>query len=98
MVRFNFSREGWDGTLFSDFDVRKDSMTGPGWFIYGYDKNKFGVNLKTGKGNYVQVCGYVRKRKARNYNGKVRCGWRTKRDAQAALSKLLAERPELKGV
>lgn len=89
----NFSREGYDGTLFTDFHVRRDHA-GPGWFIFGRDKAKYGVNAK-GEGNYVMLCGYRREGTARNYNGRVRIGWKTKREAQAALDAHLANYPWL---
>jgi hypothetical protein len=90
----NFSREGYDGTLFADFHVRQSSSDGPGWFIFGRDKNKYGVNVE-GRGCYVLLCGFVRCGRARNYNGEVRIGWRTKREAQAALDAHLQSYPWL---
>jgi hypothetical protein len=90
----NFSAEGYDGTMVRDFDVRRDSSVGPGWFIVGYDRRKYGVR-PDGKGRYVKICGYVREGKARNYNGRVRIGWARKRDAQAALAAHLAAYPHL---
>jgi hypothetical protein len=83
-MQMNFSREGYDGTLFTDFHVRRDTAAGPGWFIFGRDKKKYGT-FPDGRGRYVSLCGYVRRGKARNYNGEVRIGWRTKKEAQAAL-------------
>lgn len=90
----NFSSEGYDGSLFGDFYVRRESAAGPGWLIYGRNRHKYGVNAD-GTGHYVKLCGYVREGKARNYNGKVRIGWRTKRAALEALAAHLASYPFL---
>lgn len=93
----NFSRKGYDGTLFKDFFVARDAC-GPGWFIFGRDATKYGVHLSgpnVGKGCYVKLCGYVRERGARNYNGKVRHGWPRKRDAEAWLTQHLQAYPFL---
>src|SRR5205823_1050680 len=57
-----FSSEGYDGTVFSDFYVRRSPWSGPGWFIFGRDKVKYGVNAD-GTGNYVMLCGFVREGK-----------------------------------
>lgn len=86
----NFSNEGYDGSLFGAFYVRKGSSEGPGWFIYGRNCHKYGRN-PNGDGAYVSLCGYVREGKARNWNGKVRIGWRTKREAKAALDAHLTD-------
>lgn len=89
----NFSNEGYDGTKFYDFFVCRDSA-GPGWFVFGRDKTKYGVHHdgpKKGKGCYVSLCGYICRGKARNYNGEVRIGWRRKRDAQAWIDQHVAE-------
>jgi len=94
----NFSREGYDGTLFTDFFVARDTCAaGPGWFIYGRDKKKYGT-FPDGRGRYVMLCDYVRQGKARNYNGRVRIGWRTKREASAALAAHLESYPFLQTV
>jgi hypothetical protein len=60
----------------------------------GRDKKKFGT-FPDGRGRYVMLCGYVKEGKARNYNGKVRIGWRTRYEAQAALAAHLAFYPFL---
>jgi hypothetical protein len=90
----NFSNEGYDGLRFYDFHVRRDSSTGPGWFIFGRNKSKYGVDAN-GNGRYVMLCGYVRQGSARNYNGKVRIGWATKKAAEAALAAHLVNYPFL---
>lgn len=93
----NFSNEGYDGTKFHDFFVAKDA-TGPGWFIFGRDKTKYGIHHSgpnAGKGTYVKLCGYVCERGARNYNGKVRHGWPRKRDAQAWIDQHIKDHPHL---
>ncbi len=90
----NFSNQGYDGSLFGDFHVRRESAAGPGWFIYGRNRHKYGVN-PDGTGHYVMLCGYRREGAARHYNGKVRIGWRTKKEAQAVLSDHLASYPAL---
>ena len=82
---FHFDATGYDGTQFGDLHVRRDSSSGPGWFIFGRDARKYGVNEK-GEGVYVLLCGYRFRRHHVHYNGPVRHGWRTKRDALAALA------------
>ena len=91
----NFSREGYDGTMFRDFYVHKDASAGPGWFIFGRDVHKYGVD-DTGTGRYVMLCGYVRRGKTRNHNGEARIGWRTKREALQALEAHLIAYPVLR--
>lgn len=92
----NFSNEGYDGSLFHDFYVARDPITGPGWFIFGRNKEKYGVSAN-GKGRYGMLCGYRVHKGARNYNGQVRHGWRTKREALAALTEHLKNYPHLEG-
>jgi hypothetical protein len=97
MAQINFSREGYDGTIFRDFYVRRDSA-GPGWFIFGRDTKKYGVHTSgpdKGKGCYVSLCGYRIRKGHRSYNGAVRHGWRTKGEAQAALDAYLADHPQI---
>lgn len=91
----NFSNEGYDGLRFYDFYVAKSTNAdGPGWFIYGRNKTKYGVD-ENGKGRYVLLCGYVRRGKARNYSGEVKIGWKTKQAAEQALAAHLASYPFL---
>lgn len=90
----NFSNEGYDGNKFYDFHVRKDSSSGPGWFIYGRNSNKYGT-LPDGKGAYVMLCGYQRRGRHRSYNTEVRIGWRTKKDAENALADYLDSHPNI---
>lgn len=99
-MELNFSREGYGGSLFSDFYVARDPSSGPGWFIFGRNAAKYGVHTSgpnAGKGCYVMLCGYRVEKGARNYNGKVRHGWRTKKQAQAVLATHLAAYPHLQG-
>lgn len=93
-MAMNFSNVGYDGTLFGDFHVRKDTCAGPGWFIYGRNCHKYGRN-PDGKGSYVKLCGFVREGRARGFNFNVRIGWPRKRDAVAALAEHLAAYPFL---
>lgn len=90
----NFSNEGYDGSKFYGFYVAKDAVC-PGWLIYGRNAEKYGRNRDTGRGNYVMLCGYVREGKWPKRNGKVRIGWRTRKEAQAALDAHLADYPFL---
>jgi hypothetical protein len=95
MAGLNFSREGYDGTLFSDFFVAKSTNgEGPGWFIYGRDKKKYGT-FPDGRGRYVMLCGYRRRGRHVHYNGETRLGWRTKKEAQAILAAHLEAYPFL---
>lgn len=93
-MQINFSREGYDGTIFSDFFVARGTHEGPGWFIYGRDTKKYGT-FPDGRGRYVMLCGYRIRRGARNYNGQVRHGWPTKREAEAMLRAYLADHPAI---
>lgn len=73
----------YKGRAFGDFHVRQSSSDGPGWFIFGRN-DQYG-------GQLVKLVGRpdVPLRKHRSYNVKTRAGWRTKRDAEAALAEHL---------
>lgn len=79
------------GRRFSNFFVSKDPVKGPGWFILGRNE-EYG-------GRLVRNCGFPHRkpRKHVHYNGKVQMGWRTKKEALAALEevqKALLKPPE----
>ena len=90
----NFSNEGYDGSKFGAFFVEKDGGAGPGWFIFGRNCHKYGRHAN-GDGAYRMLCGYRIEKGHRHYGGKVRHGWRTKREALAALAAHLANYPHL---
>lgn len=75
-----FTNIGYDGTVFRDYYAARCPHSGPGWFIFGRDSQKYGT-LPNGKGAYVRLCGYRHIRNHPHYNGKVRHGWRTRREA-----------------
>lgn len=85
----NFSNQGYDGHVFGAFEVRKDGSAGPGWFIFGRNSIKYG-KLADGRGAYVKLCGYRAEGTSKNYNGRVRLGWKTRKEALAALAAHLA--------
>lgn len=82
-----FDTIGYDGTVFRDFYVRRDPSSGPGWFIFGRDPNKYGVD-EQGRGRYIKLCGWRTVRRHPHYNVPVRHGWRRKADAAVALANL----------
>lgn len=90
MRDYNFSNVGYDGSVFTDFYVAKDPCHGPGWFIFGRNKVKYGVHAD-GSGAYVKNCAYRYARHHRHYNGRVNHGWMRKRDAQAVADQLNKE-------
>jgi hypothetical protein len=90
----NWSNINYDGHTFHDFYVDIDGSTGPGYFIFGRNKVKYGT-YPNGLGRYVMLCGYRVSKGHRYYNGKVRHGWRTKKEAQAALDAKLKACPWL---
>jgi hypothetical protein len=73
----------YSGHSFSDFEARQDTSRGPGWFVFGRNAEKYGTRTD-GKGAYVMLCARpsVAPRRHQHYNGMVRRGWHTKREAQ----------------
>ena len=86
-IQYNNVNEG--GYIFTDFYVCKDHGLSPGWFIFGRNKVKYGIH-DDGKGAYVMLCARpsVKPRKHPHYNGKVKRGWHTKKEAQAICDEL----------
>lgn len=86
-VAYNLT--GYDGSNFRDgFEPRQDH-SGPGWFVFARNAEKYGT-LPDGRGAYVALVAWPDKprRACPNYNGRVRRGWRTKREAQAVADRL----------
>jgi hypothetical protein len=65
------------GRLFSEFYVRRDPATGPGWYIFGRNRAAGAM--------VVKLCARpdVSPRRHSNYNISVRRGWRTMCEAAA---------------
>lgn len=70
------------GRTFKDFFPTRAEPHGPGWFVYGRNPDYYG--------GLVYLCGRpdVKPRQCAHYNGKVRRGWRTKREAAAVAARL----------
>jgi hypothetical protein len=85
---FLFDNTNYSGHDFRNFFVSRDH-SGPGWYIFGRNSEKYGT-LPNGRGAYVKLCARpdVKPRRHPHYNGKVRRGWRLKRDAQAVADRL----------
>lgn len=73
----------YSGHLFGDFHARRDGATGPGWYVYGRNSEKYGTR-PDGSGAYVMLCARpdVPPRRHPHYNAPVQRGWRTKAEAQ----------------
>lgn len=83
---------GYSGHKFTeDLHVRRDSGHAPGWFIFGRNSEKYGKK-PDGKGAYVSLVARpaVKARRHPHYNVQVRRGWRTRREALAALATVQA--------
>lgn len=82
-----------EGYVFGDFHARRDKLTGPGWYVFGRNAEKYGKSADgKGQGSYVKLCGrpdtpMVR---TRGYNRPVCPGWRTKAEAEAAARAMTA--------
>lgn len=84
--------KNYSGHVFiEDPEVRKDGSTGPGWFIFARNSEKYG-KFPNGKGAYVKLVAWPdgKRRYHVHYNSPVLHGWRLKRDAQKALEDLKA--------
>lgn len=82
-MTFQFNNVNHEGYVFADFFPMRDH-TGPGWFVFGRNPLKYGCRDDDGSGRYIKLCAFPDKPERRHvhYNGPVRHGWRTKRDAQ----------------
>lgn len=80
MEKFLFVTTDGRGRQFDQFYVAKSDADGPGYYI-------FGRNPEYG-GRLIMLCGRpdVAPRKHPHYNCKVRRGWKTRREAIAALA------------
>lgn len=69
------------GRVFDRFYPRKDSSTGPGWYVFGRNPDY---------GTLIKLCARpnVKPRWQANYSGPVREGWHTKREAEAIAKQL----------
>lgn len=83
-MTFWFNNVNHEGYVFTDFEARQSKCDGPGWFVFGSNIEKYGIHRASGKGYYIKLCARpdVKARAHPHYNGKVRRGWRTKREAQ----------------
>jgi hypothetical protein len=79
----------YHGFTFADFYASRDDHMAPGWFVFGRDSTKYG-KMPDGRGAYIMLCARpaVKPRHSRNYNGQVRRGWATKREADAVAAEL----------
>jgi hypothetical protein len=93
-----FHNVNYDGYRFTDFFVRKAPEIGPGFYIYGRNKKKYGTKAN-GDGFYTMLCvrPHVKARKHPHYNCAIRRGFSRKWIAQEiadSLNKAVAERNE----
>lgn len=72
----------WMGRKFTDFYPARSPEKGPGWYVFGRNP-AYNDSL-------IHLCARpdVEPRKHRLYNGLVRRGWSTKREAQAVADQL----------
>jgi hypothetical protein len=83
---FELETENYSGHTFSDFFVQRDTSRGPGWFVFGRNGEKYG-RKPNGEGAYIMLCARpnVRARRHVHYNGLVKRGWNTKREARTVI-------------
>lgn len=83
--RVEFTRTDYAGRLYGDFHARRSASDGPGWYVYGRCPHAYG-------GRLVNVCARpaVQPRKHPHYNGPIRRGFRTLREAAAVAAALNA--------
>jgi hypothetical protein len=72
------------GRVYGEFFVQRAPERGPGWFIYGRAQ-RVSASVVT-----LVARPNVPLRRTRHYNGLAMMGWRTKRDALAAIAELPA--------
>lgn len=76
------------GVEFREFFPTRSTTHGPGWFVFGRNRDWYG-------GNYTMLCArpLLPLRRYKNLNCKTSRGWRTKREAQAVADDLNARYP-----
>ena len=74
----------YSGNKFSDFFVRQSPQSGPGWYVFGRNSEKYGIK-PDGTGAYTMLCARpnVKSRRHPHYTCTIRSGWKTKRAAMA---------------
>lgn len=75
----------YDGHEFrEDFHARQDWATGPGWYVFARNGEKYGRSAD-GRGSYVKLVARpaVKPRRHPHYSCKVERGFRTKAQAEA---------------
>lgn len=78
--------EDYRGRRYADFYVTKSPLNGPGFYIFGRNKEDYGV-FPDGRGRLICLIGRpdTSERKYKLYNGRRRRGWKTRREALMAL-------------
>jgi hypothetical protein len=73
-----------EGYEFTDFYPSKCPEVGPGWYVFGRNKEKYGLLDGTELGRYTMLVARpdTPLRKYKYYNGKCKRGWRTMAKAQ----------------
>lgn len=91
MTGIKHDRVGYDGSVFGDFYAARDKLTGPGWYVFGRNAEKYGTK-PGGEGAYVKLCGRPDRPliRVKSYNRLVSPGWRTRREASAAAALISA--------
>ena len=84
-----FETTDYKGRVFDRFEARQAVGYAPGWLVYGRNP-EYGDRL-------IKVCARpnVKPRKFKLWNGLVRRGWKTKREAQAVAEAMNAGRFDL---
>lgn len=82
METINFTDTDHKGRTYDRFYANIAPFAGPGWYVWGRNP-EYGDNL-------IRLCGRpdVAPRRHPHYNGPVRRGWHTKREAAAIATKL----------
>jgi hypothetical protein len=81
---------GYDGHVFIETPyVARDIGNAPGWFIWARNGEKYG-RFPDARGAYVKLIAWpiVKTRRRPNWNGPVRAGWKTRKEALAALASI----------
>lgn len=77
-----------DGYYFKDFHARRSAPHGSGWFVFGRNNEKYGLN-SSGEGAYIRMCA----RPIRFRSNSRRAGWRTKAEAERVAALMNATPP-----
>lgn len=82
MDAVEWSSVDWKGRVFTDYYVDRAPGSGPGWYIWGQNAEY--------DGRLRFLCGRpaVKARRLKHWNGRVRRGWATKKEAERVLAEI----------